>query len=231
MIAIIAILAAILFPVLGKVQASAHRAQCTSNIRQLGIAVHMYLMDYDHTYFPYYYDLPDVGRQWYFGLEKGYGQGFKEGARDLDKTRSLLFPYIQHTGGVEMCASFPYHSAYWKPKFSGASYGYGYNIYGLASDAATDTGDDSRTILFADCAQVNTFQTPASPDNPMLEEFYYVSPYEATVHFRHNGRAVVLFCDGHVELMGPYPGSLDPRCDGEVGMLCARGDGRLFNVK
>lgn len=45
--AIIAILAAILFPVFAAVRKQAHSAVCTSNLKQIGLALHMYLQDYD----------------------------------------------------------------------------------------------------------------------------------------------------------------------------------------
>src|SRR6185503_3533693 len=66
--------------------------------------------------------------------------------------------------------------------------------------------------VFTDAAQVNTFQAPASPSHPMLEECYYVSvnPREATVHFRHQQRANVVFFDGHVARETPQPNSIDP---------------------
>ena len=47
MIAIIAILAAILFPVLAQVRAKARGASCTSNLKQIGLALAMYRQDYD----------------------------------------------------------------------------------------------------------------------------------------------------------------------------------------
>lgn len=46
-IAIIAILAAILFPVFARARESARKTSCASNLRQLGLASHMYSSDYD----------------------------------------------------------------------------------------------------------------------------------------------------------------------------------------
>jgi prepilin-type N-terminal cleavage/methylation domain-containing protein/prepilin-type processing-associated H-X9-DG protein len=48
-IAIIAILAAILFPVFAQARESARKASCLSNLKQLGLAFHMYSQDYDET--------------------------------------------------------------------------------------------------------------------------------------------------------------------------------------
>lgn len=49
-IAIIAILAAILFPVFARAREQARKASCMSNLKQIGIAVMMYVQDYDETY-------------------------------------------------------------------------------------------------------------------------------------------------------------------------------------
>ena len=46
-IAIIAILAAILFPVFAQARAKARQTVCLSNVRQIGLAISMYLQDYD----------------------------------------------------------------------------------------------------------------------------------------------------------------------------------------
>jgi prepilin-type N-terminal cleavage/methylation domain-containing protein len=51
-IAIIAILAAILFPVFAQAREKARSATCLSNNKQIGVAVAMYLQDYDNTYPP-----------------------------------------------------------------------------------------------------------------------------------------------------------------------------------
>jgi prepilin-type N-terminal cleavage/methylation domain-containing protein/prepilin-type processing-associated H-X9-DG protein len=49
-IAIIAILAAILFPVFAQAREKARQTSCLSNIKQLAMAVNMYVQDYDETY-------------------------------------------------------------------------------------------------------------------------------------------------------------------------------------
>src|ERR1051326_5407593 len=49
-IAIIAILAAILFPVFAQAREKARQATCTSNLKQLGNAMLMYIQDYDETF-------------------------------------------------------------------------------------------------------------------------------------------------------------------------------------
>src|SRR5438105_6183547 len=51
-IAIIAILAAILFPVFAQARAKARSAACTSNLKQIGLAVSMYADDYDEALIP-----------------------------------------------------------------------------------------------------------------------------------------------------------------------------------
>src|SRR5438477_7724919 len=48
--AIIAILAAILFPIISSVKAAAKKTACLSNMRQIGMAVELYMQDYDFIY-------------------------------------------------------------------------------------------------------------------------------------------------------------------------------------
>ena len=58
-IAIIAVLAAILFPVFATARGKARQTVCTSNLRQIGLALQMYAQDYDGMV-PFAKDASDV---------------------------------------------------------------------------------------------------------------------------------------------------------------------------
>lgn len=228
-VAIGALLVALTAPVVTGLAASGHSAHCANSLRQLAAATHMYLADNNQRFFPYYEDLPDGSRLWYFGREPAASRGGAEGGRTIEIHEAPLYPYIETVGKVEVCRAFPYGNKYWKPKFAGASYGYGYNVFLSPPQRAAPTeplrptpialagiSQPSRVILFADCGQVNDFQAPASAGNPLLEEFYLIDDTYRTIHFRHSGRANVLFVDGHVERFAPYPGTTDLRIPGQI---------------
>jgi prepilin-type N-terminal cleavage/methylation domain-containing protein/prepilin-type processing-associated H-X9-DG protein len=202
-IAIIGILAALLLPTLSSARSSAHKAQCLNNLHQLGLAAQLYWDDHDGGSFQYRGVSTNGGQVFWFGwLQNG-----SEGNRAFDATQGALYTYLQGRG-VEICPALLYADPRFKLKAKGAAYGYGYNLYlsGRNVSRITRTAD---TVAFADAAQVNTFQAPASPSHPMLEEFYYVNAVEATAHFRHRRRADAWFVDGHAASEEPVPGSID----------------------
>jgi len=204
---VIAILATLSLALAGRMRAIGQKAHCMHSLRQLAAATQFYLGDHDERFFAYS-QATSEGKLWYFGLEPGGGAAQAEGARELDPTRAPLYPYVQQVGGIEICPSFPYGSALWKPKFKGASWGYGFNT-SLSNVNRLAIDRPSRIILFGDCAQVNTFQAPASAKNPMVEEFYMIDGVYRTIHFRHGATANMLFLDGHVEAMKMAPGTQD----------------------
>ncbi|MGI5819861.1 MAG: DUF1559 domain-containing protein [Armatimonadota bacterium] len=61
-IAIIAILAAILFPVFARAREKARQTSCASNLKQLGLAVLMYVNDYDERFPAFYHRQGDSAR-------------------------------------------------------------------------------------------------------------------------------------------------------------------------
>ena len=226
--AIIAILAALLLPVLVRSKTSAQRLKCVSNLHQLGLAAHLYWDDNNGNCFRYGGTATNGGQLYWFGW-LGPGQ---EGQRPFDPSTGALYPFLQGRG-VELCPSLNYSMAQFKLKATGAAYGYGYNkqLDSPAGQPAINANKIKRPTdiaLFADAAQVNDFLAPASPENPMLEEFFYLdnptnypSPfYYPHGHFRHSQKANVVFCDGHVGQEKFLPGSIDPKLPGQlVGRL------------
>jgi prepilin-type processing-associated H-X9-DG protein/prepilin-type N-terminal cleavage/methylation domain-containing protein len=209
--AIVAILASILLPSLAHGRKAANRVRCVENLRQLGLATQMYWNENEDLTFRYLSGSTNGGRLYWFGwLKPG-----AEGKRGFDPSAGALFPYLQGRG-VEICPSLNYNSTLYKYKAAEAACSYGYNLaLGLRSTVASAIPTPSQKVLLADAAQINDFQSPASPERPLLEEFYYLDANAESgypnVHFRHDRRANVLFCDGHVQYQRPVPGSLDTR--------------------
>jgi len=209
----------------------AHQVTCTSNLRHIGLATKYYLDEHDGDFFPLVEDQGD-SKLWYFGFEANASQAMAvgEGNRILDRTRGRLYRYLGTSETVETCPAVPFGSPY-KPKFKGKPWTYGINYYlsyhpkpaspkGYGNIGMIRPSDVSRTAVFADSAQVNDFLAPASQDNPMIEDWYYLQPDRRYVQFRHGGRANVLFADWHVEAVGPAEGSLDTRLpDAMIGMF------------
>jgi prepilin-type N-terminal cleavage/methylation domain-containing protein/prepilin-type processing-associated H-X9-DG protein len=227
-IAIIAILAAILLPVLAKGRLSAQRAVCEGNLRQLGLAMEMYLGDNGSLFFNRCQSPVTAGQQWWFGwLTSG-----AEGRRAFDLSTGVLFPYL-HGSDVRLCPSPAWSSPSFKPKGTSVIFSYGGNSFLLAAQNqkpvnANKISRPAGTALFADAAQVNTFQAPASATHPMFEEFYYLdletnyASFNNTpnAHFRHTQKAYVAFADGHVGLEKSVAGSIDKRLPNQfIGQL------------
>lgn len=221
-VAVIGILSSLTLPALQRARRASYAAVCLNNLRQLGAAAQLYWSDHENNPFPYKIGATNNGDTYWFGwIERG-----AEGQRRFDATQGLLYPYVQDA--VRKCPQLNYSMAEFKLKATGAAYGYGYNLHlspapNLPKVKMNSIARPADLTLFADAAQVNTFQPPASPDNPMLEEFYYVNSSEPTAHFRHRSVAMVSFADGHSASLKIEAGSLDDRLPAaNVGRLPAR---------
>ncbi|MGE3309861.1 MAG: type II secretion system protein [Limisphaerales bacterium] len=222
-IAIVAILASLLVPSLVRAGESARSTRCLGNLRQLGMAVQLYWDDHEGGTFRYRCGATHNGVVYWFGwLENG-----QEGQRAFDPTAGPLWNYV-NARGLEICPALRRHSRDFKPKAAGGAFGYGYNLHLSAPEdqppvRPQSARQPSRLAVLADAAQVNDFQPPAAPDNPLLEEFYYVNLRESTAHFRHAsgaGRSQVIFADGHAAAEQPVPGTFDTRLpNARVGRL------------
>lgn len=219
-IAVVGIVAALLLPALAQGKASARRTQCADNLRQMAIATQLYWNDHDDLTFRYLDGATNGGRIYWFGWIKPGA----EGQREFDPAYGALHEYL---GGQSpgICPSLDYQDTVYKLKGRAAICSYGYNRYlGGPSVPISRVIAPAGMVLFADAAQVNDFQAPASPEHPLLEEFYYVDADEGlgypNGHFRHDRRAQAAFVDGHIAAEIALPDSFDQRLPGHhVGRL------------
>ena len=227
-IAMIAILSAMLLPALARAKRAAQRADCLSNLRQLGFATEIYLGDNGGQFFRRCEPVTQSGQQWWFGwLAAGV-----EGQRAFDLSTGVLFPYLRGTD-VRLCPSPAWSSAQFKPKATTVVCSYGCNSFLFAGPRqnpvrAGHLCRPAAAALFADAAAVNVFQAPASVSHPMFEEWYYLDletnyanfNNQPNGHFRHSQTANVAFADGHVDFEKPVPGSWDKRMPAQcIGQL------------
>ena len=209
--AILALLAAILLPSLYKARQQGKRALCLANLHSLGLAASMYADDNRDRFWRYYVDtITPRGRLWWFGFEPdGPGSGTD---RPLDKRHGALASYLRSTDDGLQCPSFPYDDGSYFPKFAAHSASLGFNITLSNARRSAYRNRFSSVFIFADGVHFDF--------NPGLNEGHYLqyaSHPELGMktgygHFRHNGRAQILFLDTHAESQTPrgplYPDSL-----------------------
>ena len=108
-IAIIAILAAILFPVFAQAREKARQTTCTSNMKQIGLALMLYLQDYDER-FPFSaIPPPTTGLVTWYGLVEPYvkagagqdlSQPFSGGGGEVGRVGvAVAFGQVDHEFG------------------------------------------------------------------------------------------------------------------------------------
>ncbi|MCX7798893.1 MAG: DUF1559 domain-containing protein [Fimbriimonadales bacterium] len=93
-VAILAILAALLFPVFGAAKESARKTVCASHLRQLGAAIQLYAADHDdafpNTGDPYLW----VGRRWRWPILPYAGTGHRRGVGFDATNRPSANPFV-----------------------------------------------------------------------------------------------------------------------------------------
>ena len=186
-IAIIAILAAILFPVFARARENARKANCQSNLKQIGTAARMYAQDYDETNTLLWYDMDGSGDQ----------------TADVDYTwRTALYPYVKNAG-LFQCTSKKMTSTFVVGFDQGKNGGYGLNAvhwatgnpvppYGQADSAVEYP---SSTILAGETNGGESFANDGANTHGFVRSPSGTYP-EA---WRHSDGSCYLYCDGHVK--------------------------------
>jgi len=202
-IAIIAILAALLLPTLGRAKIAAKNTACKNNVRQLGLALAMYVGD--HSAYPHTVDA-NISKTWYLSIG----------------------PYYGFSSNVMMCPTFPgewrieqalvwidgnaYHRGPSTPnKAAGVSYGY--NGFGIASANATNwlgnlglgwtVNAGQFTPAIKDVAVKSPAEMIAMADSFPQPGFTNIYAFLLSLSSqpspeRHNGGCNLGFADGHV---------------------------------
>lgn len=212
-IAIIGILAALLLTILSRGMGAARRINCVNNVRQLGHAIQEFVAD-NHVYpldtnpnfekgkYPNHYDY------WSITLE------YKLGKESSSHNASFDSKGIWKCPSLERPSNYPSNQEY---------YSYGYNTYGILG-AKGDTNSWGIGRQFG----MSNISAPPVPESEIVnpsemmalgDGFYgtdksiYVRshllgrstnfptllPITPEPQLRHQGKANVVFCDGHVE--------------------------------
>ncbi len=204
-ISIIALLIGLLLPALGSSRDAAKTVICGSNLRQMGVAMQTYMDDNQGSLFQQVETLSN-GKLWWFGFEANGGPT-AEGARILDRRRGRLFRYYEDPDSVEICPSFALDSPNYKPKFTTNWTTYGVPLRFMDRAGGPIKFEQVRrvsdSVALADTAQLNAFQAPATPANPLFEQWHYINPGQPQVHYVHDHNANAVMFDGHVRELRP----------------------------
>jgi len=180
-IAIIAILAALLLPTLGRTKQQAISTSCQNNLRQIGVALRMYVDDFKS--YPTVFELFD---NTFYGWD------------------SALVPYLANKQSVFYCrALFPSlpSSLRWTGMFNPS---YSYNAWGTDGTDLLLLGldrEDMRTMpecrIWAPADMIAIGDTPTNSWTGII--IGATNCYDQILDNRHNLGANVVFCDAHVE--------------------------------
>ncbi len=200
-ISIIALLAAILFPVFARVRENARRSSCLSNLRQIGLGLQQYTQDYDE----------QNTRSW-------YGSSGASDALTSYKWMDAIYPYVKseqifncpsHTLPVNIPPSTSIFDAYrfrdgtrWGSYAANVTYFGDGNFNPFLSRNVASWESPSTTVYVVDGVgryeiawETGNPNPPISATNP---RYISVSGFPTVIE-RHLGTSVVLFCDGHAK--------------------------------
>ncbi len=212
-IAILAILAGLLFPVFAQAREAARKANCLSNLKQIGAAWLLYAQDHDETIVTY--NGSQVGNVLY-----SWDAAYDVANETFDISQGLLQPYMKNAAVLDclsaggIAAQRSYRLAYginhlylYYPRYPAADY---LGKYQPATLAQVERPAD--TVIMADSASRGI--APHNLGQIIRTRNLRAPSYEGTVgpsaHGRHAGFAAVLWGDGHVKAVRTTPRAAHP---------------------
>jgi prepilin-type N-terminal cleavage/methylation domain-containing protein/prepilin-type processing-associated H-X9-DG protein len=185
-IAIIGILAAILIPVVGSVRESARTAQASSNVRQIGSAMHVYIAENDGRLPTDLFGSP-MTRNWMQELWDIAHSGEEMPEFGAGIHGNVLRNSIFYTPNLEDVAV----------DGGGQPRSFGWSV-SLRLNSAGSVGDGRYHGQISGVE--NPSMTVALSDSKSSSNIRAGSPQ---INYRNKGRAIFLFVDGHIELRSP----------------------------
>jgi prepilin-type N-terminal cleavage/methylation domain-containing protein/prepilin-type processing-associated H-X9-DG protein len=234
-IVIIALLAALLVPALGRSMSAARRSKCAVNLQQLALANQTRADDAG-------FFAPAAADIWGKNLQRWHGTRTSI-SKAFDGTSGPLSPYL---GGERMVRACPSLTGV-KSGFEQGCGGYGYNAIGVGSQdyivgalAGPTNGmkpqllsQPGSTLMFTDAAFL---QAGSLIEYSFAEPYFFVSDrppvtttYNATpsIHFRHGDLAGVVWCDGRVSWEAMKTSYSDEHTRNRIGWF-GEADNKLF---
>ena len=225
-IAIIAILAALLLPALARAKAQAKQTSCINNMRQIGIAIGLYISD--NRAYPGDYDPSSISYIWMIRLLHGAGNDHgvffcpaapPDAAWDIKANKTLG----STVGSIPIPGYNPGQLDPWLVTYN-SRFSIGYNDWGLAQsilgtpqgalglggdvDGGAYWGPMKDTKVVAPAQMIMLADTRALPPNQDSQSWEAnLDPTDTTSSTqgqlpanRHNYKTDVACCDGHVEI-------------------------------
>jgi len=200
-IAVVAILAALLFPAIAAVRIKTQNAKCVGNLRQMGAGLMLYVADHDGALIPGAVASLEGGLTLWFNALDAYMGNQEEGS--LENFASGRRPAWQR------CPTKVFNEA----EMDHFSVGYGWNFFGDndghpgfglypgdpgGSSRLSEVTKPAKTFIIADSKDISV-----APEATYQNIYLYPPPSTGQRASRHSGRGNYLMVDGHVESLPP----------------------------
>lgn len=199
-VGILGLWAALLVPALARAKMAARQAQCSGQLRQLSIALQLYTEDFGGFFVPAYRHEAQDGvrylRAWDFTTVEGNARGVQPGMLWQGRT----------TPAIQQCPEYRGPANWGADPYTGYNYNTSYLGHGEFESIpeparVTSVRHPAATVAFGDGQYgggANKFMRAPWP-NPGDASFR--GRWAGTQGFRHGGRTLAAFVDGHVHTL------------------------------